>query len=313
VRELIGKWGARGRGYKVVEQIKADLRRHGLTTDPELTRGYIDNTITLVSLPPTGADGEPGNDALEDQFLRVGSLRSASQGVLRVAPDVPLAEAMTLMVLNDYSQLAVAPTERNIRLAVSWESLGRVRLVHEVERVRDASLEIVSVNLDDPLLPLLPQIANAGFVIAHDRSMRATGIITAADVTIEFGALAEPFFLLGEIERRLRLVLERVGVAPEELQGVSLEGEDRTIESVEDLTLGQIERLLESPSIWGRATWQVDRRSFVARLRDVRAIRNGLVHFSLDVPTDGDIATLRNLLRLLRDSTEAGVLGPRGA
>lgn len=210
------------------------------------------------------------------------------------------------MVLNDFSQLAVSSSKRQVQLAVSWESLGRQRLVGEAHKVRDAAMRTQPVFLEDALLPLLPEIARAGFLIVQDRSRTATGIVTAADVTNEFGSLAEPFFLLGEIERRLRLVLSRAGVTDEELADVALPSEARQIGSVEDLTLGQIERLLESPLVWNRVGWSVDRRAFVKRLRDVREIRNSLVHFSLDVPSPADVLAMRNLLRLLQQLGSSG-------
>lgn len=300
VRELIEKWGARSRGHRVVAQVRNDLRRHGLTTVPDITYGYIDSRIQLALLPSTVKSDANAGMKSEEQFLRVGSLQCASQGVAAVPPDADLDQAMTLMVLNDFSQLAVSSSQRHVQLAVSWESLGRQRLVGAAQKVRDASTPTQPVFLDDALLPLLPEIARAGFLIVQDRSRTATGIVTAADVTNEFGALAEPFFLLGEIERRLRLVLSRAGVTDEEMADVAVPNQRRKIGTVEDLTLGQIERLLESPLVWDRVGWSVDRRAFVNRLRDVREIRNSLVHFSLDVPSPEDVVAMRNLLRLLQ-------------
>lgn len=297
IRELLDFWDAKARGAVIVSTIRRDLRSHGLSTDPDFTHGYIDNSIRLVAV--TG----PEQDLAETQevSLKVGNLRAASQGVSSVRPDDSIERARTLMILNDYSQLVVASSERSIQGVISWESIGRMTVAKEPVAVRDATVAAGEVRLDDDLLPLLPRVAAAGYVLVRARDNTLSGIITAADVTEEFDALAAPFFLLGEVERRLRLVLSERFEAAElaKLRDPDDSG-DREIESANDLSLGEISRLLERPEAWDRLAWAADRVAFIHALHEVRAVRNRLMHFSPDLPTSDEVEQMRHLLAFLK-------------
>ena len=319
VRELLEKWGRRGRGYRVVADIRAELARADLATSPDFNTGHIDNLVRLVPLvrgsgqPPStttteavdGADEMP-NQAVEQgdddgQYLRVDSLRCSANPISSIAPDRPVEAAMTEMALNDYSQLAVMSGKRSLRGFISWESIGRARLTGEIETVQQATVtDPVLVGISDPLLRILPAIASAGFVFIVGTDKSVTGIVTAADVTDEFGSLAEPFFLLGEIERRLRYWLRGANLAPEEYAAVR-SGQESTREVIapEQLTLGEIERLLQDRQHWQRIKWSIDQHTFMHRLSEVREVRNALMHFSRDLPSADEISALRNFAHLL--------------
>ena len=296
IRELLGYWGAKGRGSRVVEQINSDLTAAQLTTEPSFRIGHIDNQIRLVPIADTNPDD---TSALADPgLLRVDSLQSALQRVTSVNPNDSIEVAATTMALNDYTQLPVLAGPRSIMGAVTWESIGKARQFRDVSLVNEAIVPVKTVHASEDLLPLLPVVAEEGFVLvlANDRTLG--GIITAADITNEFGALAEPFFLLGEIERRLRICLRLADFTREELQAAH--AGEREINEVDDLTLGEASRLLEPPANWARLQAALDRRVFLSHLEIVREIRNSLMHFSADLPSDQDVLELRNFLTLLK-------------
>jgi len=300
IRELIAYWGARSRGARVVAQVRKDLSSAGLQTDPPFDRGFIDNSVRLIPMRATGQKDGQVSEASET-FLRVDSLKCATQGLEMVTPDASAEKAMTIMALKDYSQLAVGSTPRSVKGAVTWESIGRRRLVANVVSVGDALDGATVVATSDDLLPVLPQVAEAGFVFVQDDTRAMIGIVTAADVTHEFGALAEPFFLLGEIERRLRLCLRKAPFEEVDYKSVRMESDGtRTVSGPEDLTLGEVERLLEVPSNWSKFGWHVDRKEFLGHLKEVREIRNSLMHFASDVPSGEDVGVMRNFLSLLK-------------
>jgi restriction system protein len=238
-------------------------------------------------------------------MLRVGDLSAAHTGVSFVAPDASFELAQSLMLRDDYSQLAVLSGERNLRGAISWESIALARLRDSEAGLKDAIVSADPVDLNQDLLALIPRIVEDGFlfVLAADRTL--SGIVTMADLSVEFSNLATPFFLLGEIERRLRRrvdecfdrrVLESV-LAPDDT--------DREVHAAQDLTFGEYGRLLEQPENWTKLAWSVDRKTFVATLNDVREIRNEVMHFSPDPMDDEQVVTLRNFIRWLR------ILDPR--
>ena len=296
IRSLVGLWGGKARGAVILRRIRQDLRARGLGTEPDFTTGWIDSQVRLVLIERTAPEPPP----VMEVSLKVGALKAANQTVLSVKPDDPVQRAQTLMMLHDYSQLLVQSSARSVLGAISWESIGRRRIAGEPETSREAVTPVRMVDLDDDLLPLLPVIADAGFVVILARNKTVSGIVTTADVSLGFNALASPFFILGELERRLRLLITERFEA-EELQELRHPRDaDRQIETADDLSLGEIVRLLESRDSWERLTWKVDRAEFVNSLHEVREVRNRLMHFSPDLPTDEEVAQMRHILSFLR-------------
>ncbi len=60
-----------------------------------------------------------------------------------VAPDASFEEAITLMLIQDFSQLAVMSGPRDLKGAVSWKSIAKARNAD-----RDAKLSAAIVKSD---------------------------------------------------------------------------------------------------------------------------------------------------------------------
>src|SRR5829696_8245893 len=58
IRELVAVWGLRRRGYRVVERIKRDLKRRGLTTLPPFEDDWIDTRVSIVRRDRAHSDGQ---------------------------------------------------------------------------------------------------------------------------------------------------------------------------------------------------------------------------------------------------------------
>jgi restriction system protein len=315
IRELLAIWGAKRRGVWIVDRIKRDLRNFGLATLPPFEEEWIDNRIQIVprsraavanalhdpdARPPTIDDPPP----LPEVGLRVGVLKSASSKVEFVAPDSDVSLATSIMLRYDYSQLAVMSGERTIRGAVSWESIAKAGVRRAGQSLSDAVIAATIVNLDDDLLAQIPRIYDVGFVFVRDREQKICGIVTTADLSLEFGKLATPFFLIGEIERRLRRLVSDHFSADELAALGDLDGRTE-ITTPHDTTLGDLQRLFGDRNNWPRLGWAIDRGQFIAALNEVREIRNEVVHFSPDPLTDDQQAALHNFLNWLR------ILDPR--
>lgn len=301
VRELMAWFDAGRRGYKVVDRMRRALRRAGLRTEPDFASAHIDSRVKLVRRLQEQSEAEAAaSDEVSDVQLRVSSLAAAAAGVVAVGPDESIEVACTRMSLNDYSQLAVQAGPRSVKGFISWETIGRRRLTGEPALVRDATRpDVAFVNLDDPLLPVLARVATSNFVFVRAQDQTLAGIITAADVTLEFQSLASPYLLMGEIERRLRRFVDSVCQPAELVDGFTTSGEARKVESAEDLTLGELARLFEKPEVWKRLNWRLDRTYFVRRLHDVRRVRNELMHFAEEPPTSEDMDMLGAFARTL--------------
>lgn len=313
IRDLLAHWGQKRRGYWVAYRIERDLEAAGLTTEPHFNTGWIDNVVRLVPLRLAGGDrpspaDEPGIESLEsgdeaqppEVGLQIRSLQSATRGVCSVPPQSDLLHVQSLMLSRDYSQIAVLAGTRDLQGAVTWESVARAKLKDPNAGFADCIVRAQTVRLDEDLLPLIPRINDAGYVFVADERREVCGIVTPTDITLEFATLARPFFLIGEIERRLRRAIDDKFPPGELATAVDPSDGDRHVESADDLTFGEYLRLLEKPDCWSRMEWPAERVVFVQALRDVVNARNEVMHFSPDPLEEERIDGLRIFIDWLR-------------
>ncbi|KAA9166917.1 CBS domain-containing protein [Amycolatopsis acidicola] len=308
VRQLLELWGATDRGDQV-SQIEADLANHGLMTSPSFRAVTLDTVVSLTTPPddeeappaaetseiedlPVGEDYEGGSDL--NVRLTLGNL-SPLAGVESVSPNSTLEEAITKMLLNDYSQLAVLNGPRTLRGAVTWRSI--VQAMHQksdasIADAIDSHVEVAKYDRD--LFEVLPTLQQREFVFVLDESNEVKGIVTTSDVAQRYGEMATPFFQLGELDQTLRWILSRALDVPtvQPLCG-------RPITSFDQLSFGDYQRILENRKVWRKLGWPLDRQPFITRLEKIRLIRNKVMHFHPDPVPEDAIDMLRNFNSVL--------------
>lgn len=310
VRNFLGWFGAQRRGYWIVQNIRQALETAGLRTLPDFESAFIDAEIKfiLTTDEETKAHKEPAPDVVEtvsvkehqeirvvtapfaDPTHRVSKLGAANRVPVSVKPDAPIAEVVTVMMANDFSQLPVMPNERDVKGIVSWRSMGsRLALGQSLTTARDAMDPQAEINLDASLFSAIPLIVEHQYVLVRGQDQRIVGIVTTSDLSLQFQQLAEPFLLLGEIENHIRRIIADKFTL-DELVAVREPGDDsRTINSVADLTFGEYGRLLETPKHWEQLNLHLDRPAFIKLLHRVREIRNDVMHFDPDGIPDTDL------------------------
>ncbi|MGC9670608.1 CBS domain-containing protein [Planosporangium sp. 12N6] len=311
IRELLDMWGAGRRTDRVVAEIEADLADRGLTTQPPFTEGWIHNRVQIVPVggepEPTGMDDttagpedsrEPDPEPeLPPVSLRIGDLQSAASGVTGVRVGDSLDAAITLMLMNNFSQLVVFDDNDVLVGAVSWESMGKARLASPdlgLAEATDPRARVV--RYDEDLLGQIDEIYRNGYVFVRGADHKITGIVTAADLTQQFGSMSRPFALIEEVERRLRRRVDET-FPVEVLRAASKKS---GISSAADLTLGNYEYVLKDQTDFNRLKWPLDRVLFLSRLSEVRKIRNELMHFSPDPPANTQLDAIEGFLTMLR-------------
>ncbi|MET8624498.1 hypothetical protein ABZW30_12200 [Kitasatospora sp. NPDC004669] len=76
----------------------------------------------------------------------------------------------------------------------------------------------------------------------------------------------------------------------------------RKLTAFDQLSYGDYQQVLSNQKQWDRLNWPLDRKSFTARLDELREIRNELMHFNdKDKAGDSAIPMLRNMIELLRE------------
>lgn len=338
VRELLRWTGAERRGHMVAYRIKNALKENGVSTLPDFDTVHLDATVLFLldaqqageaaadaAQPIEGAAALeiPGlvmevhgrveiADTAQRQFVvgaadepafRVSRLLAASQPPTRVQPDCTLVEAVTIMMRHDFSQLPVMTTEREVKGIVTWASIAtRLQIDEEKpQTVQVCMVPHVEVPESESLFRVIDQIVEHSYVLVRGGDKTITGIVTATDLSSQFRQLSEPFLLLGEIENHLRSLIDNRFTA-DELRAAKDAGDvGRAVESVADLTLGEIIRLLESPENWGKIGVPLDRNVVIRDLHRVRGIRNDVMHFDPDGISPEDHATLFAFVQFLHD------------
>jgi len=303
VRELIGQWNVSRRGSAINQQIHDDLEAAGLRSEPDFANTWIDGLVTIVATggSPEESASVPAIEAWEDDVsLSVGSLESANRGVESVLMDDSLVHAQSVMMRHDYSQLAVMSGPRSVRGAITWESIAQEHLRNpDADRVSDCLVEAHLVRPTAHLLDVVPVVADRGFVLVQAVDGSLSGIVTMADLSVQFANLANPFVLIGEIERWLRKALDSAFSPHELAEFRNPDDPDRDIESAANLTLGEMIRAIEGKANWERLGWTAERTVFLEAMGDVRRIRNETMHFSPDPVSETDLENLRAFLRWL--------------
>ncbi|MFE7561979.1 CBS domain-containing protein [Kitasatospora sp. NPDC057500] len=320
VRELVGWWNAQRRGYLVTSQIDAELANHGLVTEPSFDKVHFDSVVHLVGLaheeddtadaevppaaPALGAApvSVPLDDDDDDEpeaGLTVGNLLPAVPAILSVLPDATYQEAITKMAINDYSQLPVI-SGRNLRGAVTWESIARARNANPEATFSDAIVSAHAVSYDHDLIDVLPDLVKFQFVLVRDQKQAIVGIVTASDVATAYGSLASPFLLVGELDQRLRKIIA-TGFELSYVQQLCAGSGQGTIASFDSLSMGHYQQVLGNPAAWSQLGWPLDRKVFGERLDEIRKIRNDLLHFNPDPLPENAIEKIRNMINLLRE------------
>jgi hypothetical protein len=178
VRRLLELWGVGARGYRVSQRIEADLANHDLVSIPNFRKVTLDTSVQFVRVPAEEAEASSDiNDQVDDaeqsfKGLTIGNLPSALGGVVCVPPTATFEQAITLMLLNDYSQLAVMEGQRNLRGAVTWKSIAQARNVSPSARFSDAITEAIDVPYDKDLRDVLPTLETSEFVFVRDAKKR---------------------------------------------------------------------------------------------------------------------------------------------
>jgi predicted transcriptional regulator len=315
VREFIRMWGLADRDRTANAQIDADLANHGLTTVPDFRAVSLDRTIQMIVQSDRDgncsvvelAAGEPEvtaadvNEESVDIGLTLGNLLSDDNPLVSVSPSATFEEAATAMQINNYSQVAVLANAYTLHGAVSWKSIAEAK-----HRNPDASFSDAIdrrarnrvFDYDTRLLDVLRTLQQDEFIFVRDFERKITGIVTAADVVHKYDETATPFFLIGEIDQELRHLLQNT--FDEETIRQACRSAGLTFKSVDSMSIGQYQAVLDNPNCWAQLGWPLDRKLFIARLNELRMVRNNVMHFNPDPVKISEAEKLRNFLNLIR-------------
>lgn len=320
VRTFLSWFGAQRRSFWNVFTIRNALKRTGLRTTPDFESAYIDSNIRFEVEPTAESDdSEPTSSgliappaemtelretatagAVSDPTYRISKLEAANRLPTCISPDASIQQAVTVMMANDFSQLPVVTTKRDIKGIISWSSIGpRLIFGDKVSRVGEAMDVHQELRFDASIFHAIPVIVQHSYVLIRGNDGTLSGIVTASDLSLQFQQLAEPFLLLGEIENHIRGILDGKFDLTD-LAAVRDPSDTRKIEAASDLTFGEYLRLLENETSWKKLETMLDRKTFCSGLDNVRKIRNDVMHFDPDGILPSDLGQLRHFAQFLQ-------------
>jgi len=335
-REFLSWFGAQRRGYWVVQNIRRELSNARLRTEPDFESAYIDSSIEFKLEPESSQEQKITPDAATatvsvynpsvsvsdsisvsdtaelsiyaDPTYRISKLEAANKKPVSVTPNDTLQEAVTIMLINDFSQLPVMTSERDVKGIISWTSIGaRLSLRKNGSQASEFMDQHQEMRADSSLFQAIPIIVQYQYVLIRGNDNRITGIVTASDLSLQFKQLSEPFLLLGEVENHIRNILVKK-LSPEDISSVKDPNDtQRNISGVADLTFGEYIRLLENLDRWNKVGLPIDRVKFCKELGRVRDIRNDVMHFDPDGIPSTDLECLRGVTRFLQELQRIGV------
>ena len=276
----------------------------GVATPQDVSDAETTNSNSFDPLPE---DTEDDDSSLPEPAFSISELKSAKSDVECVSPSAPIQQAYTVMLLRKYSQLVVAnqptPRQQDIKGVVSFQSMAKALMNGKPTTVGDCvDKEVSFAQSHDDLKSVVSQLSENDVVLVIGLDKRLQGIVTAWDLAEEFAELVDPFKRIGEIEERLRaLVGGRLGKdkVVEFLRDPGLSGKDPMAE-LEELTMGELQRVLEFPGHWDALGLVFDRGVFIGALNKVRDYRNRLMHFR-DPLTEAEMTHLTNFCDTVRE------------
>ncbi len=297
-RTLVAAVGYEKRSPGACDLIDNFLKENDLEVEPHYFEVWIDSEIELRPKP------KAKKRRREDPIKRIGLLKAANTKPAVVDNSDCLDKAITLMMMNNYSQLPVMGGPRKIVGFISWETIGEARSKGvDSNEVKDYKRENIKVyKRDTPLMLAIREIYCNDFIVVIENDGTPCGIVTTADVSSQFLTWTEPFVILEQIENQVRHLLDEK-ILMEDLQKVCQE-EGRKVNAIDDLTFGEYQCLFENPKHWERIGLKsVDRSLFVQMFDDVRNIRNDVMHFDPEGIDEASREKLKSMANFLNKLT----------
>lgn len=297
VRDFLGYFHCYKRTKGNKARIDKILSDHNLETVPDYGTVWIDGEIVLKH------KAKAKSKLSADPVQRISLLPSANKPPITINRDAKLNEAMTLMMLHDFSQLPVMSNPRSIAGVITWETIGYgLSKDSPSEQVKDyIDPNVTVVDLEKPLLEAIQEVISNEFVLVQKKDKTLTGIVTLADISSQFLTLTEPFLLLEQIENLIRLLLDDRFLVDDLKEFSAQEGLEHELEYIDDMTFGQYVRLLQKPANWEKLNLKIDRAPFIKQLDAVREIRNDIMHFDPEGITNDQRQALKSMAKFLTE------------
>src|SRR5690606_16536858 len=273
------------------------LSSKNLETSPHYSSVWIDGCIKLKHKARARSKSD------SDPILRISILPSANKPPITINRDAKLSDAITLMMMHNFSQLPVMSNPKSVAGLITWETIGIGITNGNISKdVKDfLKTKVVILELDTPLLEAIKTVIKEEIVLVQRKDKSLSGIVTITDISSQFFTLTEPFLLLEKIENLIRLLLDDKFLVEDIKSLCEKEEDSELIEFIDDLTFGQYIRLIEKEENWQKLNLKIERVPFIKQLNRIREIRNDIMHFDPEGISEEQREALINMANFLTE------------
>ena len=296
-RELLNFFGCEKRTSGNVAYINRFLNDNQLETEPNFVNDWIDGDIILRHKKKATTKNEI------NPIQRIKLLPSSNNEPISITKEATLKEAITLMMMHNYSQLPVMSGSRTVAGYVSWETIG-CALTNgcNSEAIKDyMNSEVTLLSYETPLMEAINVIIENEFALVYKNDKTISGIVTIADISSQFISVTEPFLLLEQIENHIRQVLDNKFLIEDLKDFCKIDDFERDIEFIDDLNFGDYIRIVGNPDNWEKLNLSIERSHFIKQLDKIRQIRNDVMHFDPEGITKEQREDLVKMARFLME------------
>lgn len=297
VKDLLTLYGYQNLGRRIRRHIETSLEKRGIRANPSLEVADRYGEVELRSAKQWSPAQAP------TVRLPISSLSDEGPELTSVLPTDKLSKARTLMIKYNFSQIPViASNKKDLIGTITWESIANGDSENSSEEARHWVVHngYVARSSDD-LIDLVPHIMKDEFIYYRDERGFIVGIATASDVASAFRSATGIFLSLSEIEGRLRSLVYRLD--DEDVVHCLPERDRPLYKNVEDLSFGDYESILGNKTNWAKLELGLDRSVCVGSLREVKDVRNRLMHFRQGLSNEEDEPVVEQCLAWLRSVT----------
>ena len=231
--------------------------------------------------------------------MTLGNLTKPGRTLEWVKRSATVEEAITKMLVNDFSQLPVLKNKYTLEGAVTWQSIAQARLKDPDAPLSAAIVAASRLSYSDDLNKVLPRLQDEDFVVVANHHNEITGIVTTADVVALYRERTLPFLLIGELDQELRGLIEAT-FAFDTVREVCAQPGRPDLTSFDNMTMGDYQQVLAHPTCWAELGWPLDRGTFVKRIDELRELRNDIAHFNPDPVPEDTVEKLKHMLDVIR-------------
>lgn len=312
-KNIIELYGVSRRGFRVIEKVNSLLDKYELLMEPDFGSAHIYRHVEIKPKPTLTLNSELKKPKYSDAIPRIGIIKSSDlnsekDGILKliyVRKETQLQEAISLMLLNNFSQIPILSSKKDVYGLISWKSVGRaLALGKNCKTVVDCYESVETINYDEPLFKAVKIVLEKEVVLVRDFKNEISGIVTATDIAQQFLILSEPFLLIEQIENFIRIILKDKLTYDDINKVLDLSKIEKEIKHLSDLTFGHYVRIFENENLFNKIELKIDRVMLQKMLIHVNTVRNEVMHFSPEEMAEEDLIILRRTQGFLQQVME---------